>query len=152
MMFPPKTYVFSVVLATVLTLAVSAEGARAEDEIVTNIDKANAMISGSRERVWIEETVVGALSGNGCERGVRYRFRSDETMAKETCIDGAWDIADGSWSLSDDENGLLVLTLGATRYTATLVRRADSLEFAILDLPDEKTADTTEIVLRYMLD
>lgn len=142
----------SALCSPLLTVALSSEVALAEEKILTNINEAKRAISGTQQRVWIEETVVASLSADGCKEGVRYRFRADNSMTKESCVDGAWKIIHKPWSLAENKDGLLVMALGERSYIATLVRRADSFELAILDLPSQKIADTRSIVLRYRVD
>ncbi len=144
-------------LLVVLSLMALAAGGLVQrpltaQEIITNLERAKALITGPRERVWTAETVKAALSGDKCEEGVRYRFRTDGSATEERCVDKKWQKADVQWSLSEDENGLIALLLGKEQYSATLVRGADALEFTLLKLPSEKTQNTLEIALRYELD
>lgn len=126
--------------------------AGAENRIITDPETAAEKISGKVQRVWIAEAVKAPLGGATCEKGLRYRFRSNGTAKREKCIAGVWDTTAMSWSVSGGDLNVLNVILEETIYEATLVERPDDLELVLESLATDKDINTSRINMTYSLD
>ena len=136
----------------VVALFLTAASAGAQTAIITNPDIGAKLISGKVQRVWIAEAVKAPLGGTSCEEGLRYRFRSNGTAEVDSCVDGAWDTTEMSWSISGGGIDMLNVVLGEATYEATLVKRPDDLEFVLESPATDKDIKTSRIVMTYTLD
>lgn len=138
-----------VVAALFLTVL---QPAGAEDTIITDPETAAEKISGKVQRVWIAEAVKAPLGGATCEKGLRYRFRSNGTAEREKCVAGAWDTTAVSWSVSGGGLNLLNVVLDETIFEATLVESPDDLELVLESLTTDKDINTSRINMTYSRD
>ncbi len=147
------TTVFNFVYASaIVALFLTAAPAGAQNTIITDPEIAAELISGQVQRVWIAEAVKAPLGGTGCEEGLRYRFRSNGTVELESCVAGAWDTIEMSWSISGGGIDMLNVVLEETTYEATLVKRPDDLEFVLESRDTDKDINTSRINMTYTLD
>lgn len=147
-----KTLFRLVNASAVVALFLTAAPAGAQNTIITDPEIAAELISGKVQRVWIAEAVKAPLGGTGCEEGLRYRFRSDGTVELESCVDGAWDTTEMSWSISGGGADMLNVVLEETTYEATLVERPDDLELVLESPATYKDTNISRIVMTYSLD
>ena len=136
----------------VVALLLAAMPAGAQNTIITDPEAAADLISGEIQRVWIAEAVKGPLGGTNCEKGLRYRFRSDGTAESDRCVAGAWHTTAMSWSLSGGGIDTLNMVLEETTYEATLVERPDDLELILESPVTDKDINPSRIVMTYTLD
>lgn len=145
--------VFNFVNASaVVAFLLMAPLAGAQNTIITDPEIAAELISGKFQRVWIAEAVKAPLGGTSCEKGLRYRFRSDQTAELESCVDGAWSTKAISWSVSGGGIYVLNVILEETTYEATLVERPDDLELVLESHATYKDIKTARITMNYTLD
>ena len=138
--------------SAVVAFLLAASLAGAQNTIITDPEIAAELISGKVQRVWIAEAVKGPLGGTSCEKGLRYRFRSDGTAESDSCVDGAWNTTAISWSLSGGGIDTLNMVLEETTYEATLVERPDDLELVLESPVTDKDIKPSQIVMTYTLD
>lgn len=138
-----------VVAALFLTVL---QPAGAENRIITDPETAAEKISGKDQRVWIAEAVKAPLGGTACEKGLRYRFRSNGTAEREECVAGGWDTTAMSWSISGGDLDVLNVVLEETTYEATLVERPDDLELVLESPTTDRDINISRINMTYSLD
>lgn len=139
-------------MGAVATLLLNTIPAHAEEAIVTDPEMVTKLISGNVQRVWIAEAVEAPLGGESCEKGLRYRYRSDGTANVETCVDNTWKTDSIAWSVSGGNLDILTVVLEETTYEATLVERPDELELILEDPATSKDEKPQKVIMTYALD
>ncbi len=147
-----KRRLISLYVSAIVALFLTAAPVGAQNTIITDPEIAAELISGKVQRVWIAEAVKAPLGGTGCEEGLRYRFRASGTVELDSCVDGAWDTTEMSWSVSGGGIDMLNVVLEETTYEATLVKRPDDLELVLESPATGKDVNASRIVMTYVLD
>ncbi|WP_105431433.1 hypothetical protein [Neorhizobium sp. T6_25] len=130
--------VLPAVIGGIFLVGLSSDGAAQS----SSLGEASAKLTGESSREWLGGDVkVWMGSITACTTGERYRFYTDKTLHRESCINGQVKVSDGTWTLAQDGPIDMVLTIDGTRYLVIFFDGKDKLQHMILRRRSESKVD-----------
>lgn len=130
--------VLPAVIAGIFVVGLASDGAAQS----SSLTEASAKLTGESSREWLGGDVkVWMGSNTACTTGERYRFYTDKTLHRESCVNGQVKVSDGAWTLAQDGPIDVVLSIDGTRYLVIFFDGKDKLQHMILRTRSESKVD-----------